>query len=103
MQHRHKGEVVLVQGPVPLDSPFYAKRDQASGWFVGKTERMRLNYEDGRTAAEHKRDGTAKTAAKHLRDKNDSAYFQTHGLITMGDFAKIFASENLGWEANSPE
>ncbi len=31
MQHRHKGEVVLVQGPVPLDSPFYAKRDQASG------------------------------------------------------------------------
>jgi hypothetical protein len=95
MQRRQWGKAILVQGPVPRDSPYYARRDLASGWFVGKAERKRLNYVDGRGVKEHRRDGTAQTAARHIKNKNDAAFFQTHGLITREDFGKIFAGENL--------
>jgi hypothetical protein len=90
MQGRHGGEAILVQGPVPPTSPFYPQRDQATGWLADKAERRRLNFVDGRSVLAHRRDGTVKTAARHLRDKNDAAFFHTHGLICARDFENVF-------------
>jgi hypothetical protein len=82
--------VILVQGPVPSGSPFFERRDPQSGWIADKAERKRLNFRDGQTSKAHRRYGTASKAEKHITNKNIAAFFQTHGLITERDYAKVF-------------